>query len=262
MNKEVIPALTSGFVSDVALLHAEPQSLEIDRQRTAVLVIDMQNAFVSKGGMYELRGIDISGCQKIIEPIRQVIKAARVRGIKVIYIVTRWGSPNSPNWYKGTLTTYHKHPEWGDKLLTRHTWGAEIVRELNPDKDDIVVEKARYNAFFETNLDELLRTYDIKYLLFTGLATNVCVEATIRDAYYRDYFPILIPDATANTGQQFILKATIFNVKRYYGWVTTAENAMEAIQLGFSDKKKGVWKLGSTVATKQAICKSIQKEKR
>lgn len=237
MDKEIISAVTPGFVSDVALLQAEPQPLEIDRQRTAVLVIDMQNAFVSKGAMYELRGIDISGCQKIIEPIRQVIRASHARGIKVVYIVTRYssdlregGSPNSPNWYKGTLTTYHEHPEWGDKLLTRHTWGAEIVRELNPQKDDIVVEKARYNAFFETNLDELLRTYNIKYLLFTGVATNVCVEATIRDAYYRDYFPILISDAAANTGPQFIQEATIFNVKRYYGWVTTSENAVKTIQ--------------------------------
>jgi ureidoacrylate peracid hydrolase len=245
MNKEVISALTSGLVSNVALLHAEPQSLEIDQQSTAVIVIDMQNAFVSKGGMYELRGIDISGCQKIIEPIRQVIRAAHVRGIKVVYIVTRYspdlhegGSPNSPNWYKGTLTTYHKHPEWGDKLLTRHTWGADVVRELKPDKDDIVIEKARYNAFFRTNLDDTLKNFNIKYLLFTGVATNVCVEATIRDAYYHDYFPILISDAVANTGPQFIQEATIFNVKRYYGWVTTTEDAMKAIRSVAAIKKR------------------------
>jgi len=257
MNKEIISALTSGLVSDVALLHAEPQSLEIDRQSTAIIVIDMQNAFVSKGGMYELRGIDISGCQKIIEPIRQVIRAAHVRGIKVVYIVTRYspdlhegGGPNSPNWYKGTLTTYHKHPEWGDKLLTRYTWGAEVVRELNPDKDDIVIEKARYNAFFETNLDDILRNFNIKYLLFTGVATNVCVEATIRDAYYRDYFPILISDAVANTGPQFIQEATIFNVKRYYGWVTTTEDAVRAIRSVVAVKKR------------KAIRKPIQKEKK
>jgi ureidoacrylate peracid hydrolase len=221
---------------DVILLQAEPQSLEIDRQRTAVVVVDMQNAFISKGGMFDLRGIDISGSQKIIEPIKRIRSAARGRGVRVVYIMTVYspdlrqgGGPDSPNWYKGTLTTYREHPEWGDKLLTRGTWGADIVDDLKPQEGDIVVEKLRYSAFFGTNLDAILKTYSIKYLVFVGVATNVCVEATIRDAYYRDYFSILVSDATANTGPELIQESSIFNVKRYYGWVTSTENILKAM---------------------------------
>ena len=221
---------------DVILLQAQPQSLEIDRQRTAVVVIDMQNAFVSKGGMYDLRGIELSGIQKIIEPIARISSAARKKGIKIIYVVMMYspnlhdaGSPSSPSWYKGTLTTYREHPEWEDKLPTRGTWGAEIVDGLKPQEGDIVVEKLKYSAFFGTNLEAILKTYSIKYLMFAGVATNVCVEATIRDAYHRDYFSILISDATANTGPKFTQESSIFNVQRYYGWVTNTENILKAL---------------------------------
>jgi ureidoacrylate peracid hydrolase len=222
--------------SDLVLLEAEPDSIEMDRRRTAVLVVDMQNAFVSKGGMSDLRGIDISRIQRIIDPIKRVNRAARQNGAKVLFIVTeypsdlrRCGGPNSPNWYKGGMTTYREHPEWRDKLPLRGTWGAEIVEELSPQKEDTIIEKFRYTAFLETNLDAILRTHNIKYLLVAGVATNICVEATIRDAYYRDYFPILVLDAAANTGPEFMQEATIFNVKNYYGWVTTSENVVKAM---------------------------------
>lgn len=237
MNDKIISASTPILPPDIVLLQAEPQPLEVDWHRTAVVVIDMQNAFVSKGGMFDLRGIDISGSQNIIEPIKQINSALRSRGVKVVYVVMAYspdlrqgGGPNSPNWHKETMTTYRKHPEWRGKLLTHGTWGAGIVAGLKPQKDDIIVEKLRYSAFFGTSLDAILQTYSIKYLVCVGVATNVCVEATIRDAYYRDYFPILVSDATTNTGAPFIQEATIFNVQRYYGWVTTIENIIKAIQ--------------------------------
>lgn len=128
------------------------------------------------------------------------------------------------------MTTYREHPEWQDKLLTRGTWGAEIVEELKPQEDDIVIEKRRYSAFFGTNLDTILKTNSVKYLVLVGVATNICVEATIRDAYYHDYFSILVSDAAANSGPQFMQEATIFNVTRNYGWVATTENILKAMQ--------------------------------
>ena len=219
------------------VLQAEPEPLDIDLTRTAVMVIDMQNAYVRKGAMLDLSGIDISGTQKIIAPIREITCAARTRGCKVIYIVTRHpidmsdsGGPNSPSLYKDTsLTLLREHPEWRDKLTLCSTWGADIVKELGPQEGDIVFQKMRYSAFFETNLDTILKTYNIKYLLFVGTSTNICVEATIRDAYYLGYFCILISDAVAPGGPPFVQDATIFNVKACYGWVTTSENITKAM---------------------------------
>lgn len=219
------------------MLEAEPEPIELDLQRTAIMVVDMQNASVRKSGMLDLIGIDISGTQKIIEPVKEITSAARARGCKVIYIVTGHppdmsdtGGPNSPAWYKDTaLTLLREHPEWRDKLTLRNTWGAEIIKELEPQKGDIILEKMRYSAFFQTNLDTVLKTYNIKYIVFTGTTINMCVEATIRDAYYLGYFPILVSDAAAPGGPPFVQDATIFNVKVCYGWVTTTRNITKAM---------------------------------
>lgn len=220
------------------LLQAEPEPVEIDLKRTAVVLVDMQNAFVSRGGMFDLWGFDITGCQRVIEPIKEITSTARTRGIKVIYIAHRYsldlcetGGPESSHWYKSAkIVDYYERPEWRNNLIIRGTWGAEIVEELKPLEGDTVVEKPRFSAFFGTNLDVILKTYNIRYLVFVGVATNICVEASIRDASYLDYFPILVSDATANEGPQLTQEATIFNVKAVYGWVTTAENFVKAVQ--------------------------------
>lgn len=218
------------------MLQAEPEPLEIDLQKTAVIVIDMQNAFVSKGGMFDLWGQDILRSQKVIQPIKKITSAARAKGLRVVYIAHEYYSdlrevgPNSPNSFKkGAVAAYYEHPEWRDKLLLRGTWGADIIEELRPQEEDIFVSKPRFSAFSGTNLDSILRTYNIKYLVFVGVTTNTCVEASIRDAYDLEYFSILITDAVMNNGPAFTQEATIFNVKRVYGWVTTTENIISAM---------------------------------
>ena len=235
MNNNIIPVTSTSMVySSPILVQAEPQSLEIYWRRTAVLVVDMQNAFVSKGGMWDLRGLNFLGGQKIIGPIREISNTVRKKGGKVVYAVTvnspdlrESGGPNSPNWYKGVMTAYHEHPEWKDILLTRDTWGSAIVTELQPMEGDIVVEKHRYSAFWGTSLDNILRTYDIKYLLFVGVATNICIETSIRDAYTLDYFPILVSDAVSNRGPSYTQEATIYNTICCFGWVTSSENVIK-----------------------------------
>ena len=218
------------------VLPAEPQPVEVDLNRTAVIVVDMQNTFVSKGGMFDSFGIDLSSTIKIIQPIQSIIAKARSSGVKVIYIAHRVSSdwhevgPDSPFWFSKTSSIYRERPELRDKLIVRGTWGAEIIDELKPDEDDVVIEKPRYSAFSGTNLDMFLKNYDIKYLVFTGVATNVCVESSIRDAYHLEYFPILISDATA-TEPAKLQEATIRNVKLCFGWITSCEHILQALQL-------------------------------
>ncbi len=219
------------------LLQAEPEPLEIDLQRTAVIVVDMQNAFVSKGGIFDLWGKDISKAQKITEPIKRISSTARAKGLKVVYIAHRHspdlhdgGGPNSPYWHKGMISSYREQPEWRDKLNISSTWGAEIVKELKPQEGDILVVKPRYSAFFGTNLDTILKTYDVKYLIFTGVSTTICVDTSIRDAFNLEYFSILISDAVASGSPSFVDEVTISNVKRCFAWVTTSENILRAIE--------------------------------
>ena len=218
-------------------LQAEPEPLKIDVQRTAVIVVDMQNCFISKGGVFDLCGLDILPCQKVIEPIKKITTAARAKGLKIVNVVHVYspdlrdaGGPNSPNWYKDiSLASQREHPEWQDKFYIHGTWGAEIIDQLKPQEGDLFVEKPRYGAFFQTNLDTLMKTYNIKYLVFVGLTTNCCVEASIREAYNLDYFCILVSDATMTVAPAFVKDATIYNIKYMWGWVTTTENVLKAI---------------------------------
>jgi ureidoacrylate peracid hydrolase len=76
-----------------------------------------------------------------------------------------------------------------------------------------------------------LRTYAVKYLLFVGTATNICVESTLRHAFFLEYFPILIADAVSQLGPSTTQEATIFNVQSIFGWVTTSEKLLNAIRL-------------------------------
>jgi ureidoacrylate peracid hydrolase len=220
---------------DMLLLPAEPQPVEINMTRTALIVVDMQNAFVKEGGLFHRWGMDILANQTVIEPIKQLIGAARAKGCKVIYIAHRYspdlregGNPLSVNQIRSvSLKYYRESPDMKDKTIVRGTWGAAIIDELKPEEGDILVEKPRYSAFFSTNLDIILRTYNLKYLIFTGVATNTCVEHSIRDAYNLEYLPILVSDATMNSGPPFLKDATLFNIKLNYGWVTSAAEIMD-----------------------------------
>ena len=106
------------------------------------------------------------------------------------------------------------------------------MQALPPQPGDIVVRKPRYSAFFNTNLDSLLRARGIRSLVFTGIATNVCVESTLRDGFFLEYFGIVLHDATHQAGPDFIQKATLYNVDKFFGWVSSVEefrNALKAI---------------------------------
>jgi len=219
------------------LIQTEPEPIQIDLLKTAVIVVDMQNAFVSKGGYFDLAGYDLSAARKIVEPCKRIIGIARQKGSKIVYLqmgfspdLSDIGSPNSPNRYKSRgLKMILQHPELQEKLYIYGTWGADIIKELEPQQGDIVVKKQRYDGFIGTNLDIILRTNNIQHLLFVGTATNVCVESTLRHAFFLDYFPILVSDAVAQIGPALIQEATLYNVRSTFGWVLNSENLLSAM---------------------------------
>jgi ureidoacrylate peracid hydrolase len=92
-----------------------------------------------------------------------------------------------------------------------------------------VIPKTRYSGFADTSLDAELKARGIRYLFFTGIATNVCVESTLRDAFFLDYWPVLIADATMAAGPGFMREATLFNVESFFGWVVDAAEFTEKL---------------------------------
>ena len=169
---------------ETTVIEAEPEPIGIDFAKTAILVVDMQNAFVSKGGYFDAIGIDISATAGIILPCKKIISVGRANGIKIVYLKMLYshdlsgkGSERSPSFIKSKVPSLlRQRPELKDNLYIDGTWGAEIIEELKPQGGDTIINKHRHDGFIETNLADTLRTLGITYLLFVGTATNICVE--------------------------------------------------------------------------------------
>ncbi|WP_298400908.1 pyrimidine utilization protein B [Sphingobium sp.] len=210
------------------LLPARPEPIRVDPASSAVIVIDMQNAYASPGGYVDLAGFDISGAAGVIGRIAQVLDVARGAGMPVVYLQNGWdadyveaGGPGSPNWHKSNaLKTMRARPELKGQLLARGGWDYELVDALAPQRGDIRVHKTRYSAFFNSQLDSVLRARGVRTLIFVGIASNVCVESTLRDAFHLEYFSVMLDDATHHLGPDFVHQATLYNVEKFFGWVS------------------------------------------
>lgn len=219
-------------------INAKPELLSLAPARTAIVVVDMQNAFASKGGMFDLAGIDISGAATVTDANRRLLAAARRAGVAVIYLQMSYkpdlsdgGDPSSPNYHKELgMVMMRERPELHGKLLIDNSWDWQIVDELRPELGDLIIRKSRYSGFCNTDLEASLRARDISHLLFTGVATNICVDATARDAYSREFWPILIEDAMNHSGPDFNRQSTLWNFEHALGWVTKTKSVLDALR--------------------------------
>lgn len=210
-------------------LPARPEALPLNPKESALIVVDMQNAYASPGGYLDLAGFDIGGAAAAIDKIKLAIDAARAAGVTVVFFKNGWdkdyveaGGPGSPNWWKSNaLKTMRARPELQGTLLAKGGWDHELIDALKPEKGDIVIEKPRYSAFFNTALDSMLRARNIKTLAFCGIATNVCVESTLRDGYHLEYFGVVLEDATHQAGPPEMQVAAVYNIEKFFGWVTS-----------------------------------------
>jgi ureidoacrylate peracid hydrolase len=214
-----------------------PKELDIASDRSALIVVDMQNAFCRNEGLFGSLGMLAE--DKLAAVIRNdimVIAAARAKGLKIIYLqmgynpdMTDSGGPDSPNyWKEGSLVARREHPEHQGRILSVGSWDWQIIDELKPQPDDILINKTRYSGFAHTWLNVTLREKKLKYLFFCGLYTNICVESTLRDAYFEDYFPVLIQDACGATGPDYTGQSTCWTVNKVFGWLTTTEEFVKA----------------------------------
>jgi ureidoacrylate peracid hydrolase len=210
------------------VLPARPEAIRLAPATTAVIVVDMQNAYATKGGYVDEAGFDVGPAAGVIGQIAKVVETARAARMPVVFLQNGWdadyveaGTPQSPNWHKSNaLKTMRARPELAGKFLARGGWDYELVEALTPREGDIRVHKPRYSAFFNSQLDSVLRARGIRTLVFTGIATNVCVESTLRDGFHLEYFGVLLEDATHHLGPDFIRDATLYNVEKFFGWVS------------------------------------------
>jgi ureidoacrylate peracid hydrolase len=186
----------------------------------ALIVIDVQNGFVSKGGSYNLLGMDTSQYERIIPRIKDLITKCRNAAIPVFYTQAVRESSGID-----LLTRTHQIlPKAREErimkkpICVRGTWDAEIVDDIKPLSDDHIVIKRRDSAFHDTEIGVWLRSLGVDTLIFCGIDTSICVETSLREAFNIGYDVVLISDATASSNHKHY-ESTLENVKGYYGLV-------------------------------------------
>ena len=229
--------------NEIVTLDAKPEPIAIDPAQAAVIVVDMENDFVAKGGMFDRAGADISGAQKAIAPTARVLAAARQVGLKIIYLkmgyhadLSDLGAPDSVNRTRhlkfGVGQTIRAPDGRESRILIRDTWDTDIVPELKPQGGDIVLYKTRFSGFYRTDLDATLKKLGIKYLIVTGVTTSIRVESTVRDAMFRDYLCVLLRDCMSEPIGHDLPRtnhdASLLNAEALLGWVSDSEQFLKA----------------------------------
>lgn len=216
-KKEFDPvAEAAGFIKELS--EYERPEWKLNVKKAALLIIDMQNAFVHERG-----SIYLPAARKIIPVINAVATAFRQAGRAVIF--TRHAEdPAGAN--AGLMREW-----WGPTSPQEGTWDAELFAGLTRAPGDQVVSKIRYNAFLATDLEQRLRQAGVADVVIAGVMTNLCCETTAREAFMRDYRVFFLADATAAPTRE-MHRASLLNLAYGFAVVTTSEIIVKALGSG------------------------------
>ena len=214
---------------------AEPQPISVDLDRTALIIIDMQRDFLEPGGFGETLGNDVSRLQAAVAPCKAVLDAARKAGMLVIH--TREGHrPDLSDAPPAKVERGAPSKRIGDagpmgRILVRGEPGHDIVAALYPAAGEPVIDKPGKGAFYETDLESMLKNRGIENLLVCGVTTEVCVNTTVREANDRGYRCVVLGDCCASYFPEFhemglkMIKAQ----GGIFGWVSDSANVLAAL---------------------------------
>ena len=214
---------------------AEPWPIEVELDKTALIIIDMQRDFLEPNGFGEALGNDVSQLAAAIEPCRSVLEAARRRGLLVVH--TREGHrPDLSDAPPAKLARCHPSLRIGSKgpmgrILVRGQPGHDIIAALYPAPGEPVVDKPGKGAFYQTELELMLRNRGVDNLLVCGVTTEVCVNTTVREANDRGYRCIVLADCCASYFPQFheVGLAMIKAQGGIFGWVSASRPVLAAL---------------------------------
>ena len=185
------------------------EEVRVDPTKTALIIVDMQNDFVKEGGT-----LVVPDAEATVPTIKSLLDSARESGVKVVF----------------TQDTHNQgDPEW--EIWPEHvregSWGWEIVEELKPLEDEVVIRKVRYDAFYGTHLDHFLRIWEVDTLIICGTVANICVHYTAASAALRWYGVIIPKDATSAL-DPFDLEASLRQTSFLFAGRITTSEAIEA----------------------------------
>ena len=225
---------------------AKPAPIDIDPAKAGVIVVDMENDFASEHGLFDHAGVDISGAKAAIPSIQAALAAARGADIRIIYLkmgfqpdLSDLGAEDSVNRVRhlrfGVGQSMQAPDARTGRFLIRDTWNTDIVPGLEPQAGDVVIYKTRFSGFYETELDATLKEMGVKYLVFTGVTTCICVDSTVRDAMFRDYLCVLLSDCMAEPIGDKLSRsnheASLLAVEALLGWVSDSRTFVNALRI-------------------------------
>lgn len=214
---------------------ARPFALSVDFERTALVIIDMQRDFLEPGGFGAALGNDVSLLMAAIEPCRRILAGARAAGLLVIH--TREGhrpdlSDAPPaKVSRGAPDKRIGAPGPMGRILIRGEPGHDIIPELAPLPNEPVIDKPGKGAFYQTDLELMLRNNSIKTLLVCGVTTEVCVHTTVREANDRGYRCLVLGDACGSYFPEFheVGLRMIAAQGGIFGWVSSTDEVLAAL---------------------------------
>jgi nicotinamidase-related amidase len=218
-----------------ARFDAQPAPVVVDTARCALVVIDMQRDFLEPGGFGAALGNDVARLRAVVEPCRRLLSAARAARLAVIH--TREGHrpdmadapPAKVDRGKPSLRIGDRGPM--GRILIRGEPGHDIVPELYPVGGEPVIDKPGKGAFYQTDLDPMLRNRSIEWLLVCGVTTEVCVHTTVREANDRGYRTVVVGDCCGSYFPEFheVGLRMISAQGGIFGWVAQSSAVIHAI---------------------------------
>lgn len=216
---------------------ANPKTLSADLSRSAVVIIDMQNDFLSEQGWFATtRGVDVKELSSIIGRINSVSAAFREAGASVIHInwAVRADAANLPANVLDKGSECCARPGYGDQIATgpvlvEGAWGAKSVPAIDVAPQDISVGKHRLTGFRDNALEQILRRLDVTTLFFTGVNLDRCVFATLADGCFNGFDAVLIEDATTTVSPPHVSDAILYLIRLLYGFTAMSNDILAAI---------------------------------
>jgi ureidoacrylate peracid hydrolase len=189
-------------------------------EHAALLVIDMQNDFCAEGGFLQReRNYDVGFAKAVAHRIGRVAEAARAAGMPVVWIRSIYDFKY--------LTDAHIVKRVTEGCCMEGSWGADFF-EIAPAPGDLVVDKHSFNGFRDTRLDDELRRRGIKTLVITGVATNVCVDSTLREGFFRGYYIVVLEDCVGSNSRAGH-DGTLATVRNNIGSVVPSSVMMDTV---------------------------------
>jgi ureidoacrylate peracid hydrolase len=199
----------------------EALRVKVRPEQTALIIIDMQKDYCCEGGGFDRRGFDVVPAQRLAVELNKFVKKARGLLKCIVHLkmtkVAELASPVGAELYRRLGVERKYDPAYAD------------FYGVIPEDGDTVIPKYKYSGFVSTYLDQFLRLNDIKTLIITGLATNVCVETTARDAFMRDYYTVVPSDLTEATSPE-AKKASLANIDAFFGEVVDSMSLLRCWQ--------------------------------